>query len=157
MITGDQSAVIAFLSSPAAHAGETVRRVETHSAIVFLAGDRAWKLKRAVRYDYLDFSTVECRRVACEGELRLNTRTAPSIYRGVTPVVRRADGSLAIGGSGLPVDWLVDMNRFDEDQLFDRLAARQELGLALMHPLAAAVAQFHAGAEPRPDHGGRAG
>jgi hypothetical protein len=53
MVTEDQSAVIAFLSSPAAHAGEAVKRVETHSAIVFLAGNRAWKLKRAVRYDYL--------------------------------------------------------------------------------------------------------
>ena len=75
MVTEDQSAVIAFLSSPAAHAGEAVRRVETHSAIVFLAGKRAWKLKRAVRYDYLDFSTADRRRAACDGGLRLNTRT----------------------------------------------------------------------------------
>ena len=157
MITEDQSAVVAFLGSPAAHEGEPVRRVDTHSAIVFLAGNRAWKLKRAVRYDYLDFSTVERRRAACEGELRLNTRTAPSIYRGVTPVVRRADGSLALGGSGSPVDWLVEMNRFDEDLLFDRLATRNQLGLGLMRPLATAIAQFHAAAEPRPDHGGRAG
>ena len=127
MANDDQSAVIAFLSSPAAHAGESVRRVETHSAIVFLSGKRAWKLKRSVRYDYLDFSTAERRRIACEREVRLNTRTAPSIYRGVAPVVRRADGSLAIGGPGTAVDWLVDMNRFDDNQLFDRLAARQAL------------------------------
>ena len=76
--------------------------VEDQRAIVFLAGDRAWKLKRAVRYDYLDFSTVEQRRVACEGEVRLNRRTAPTLYRGVAPVVRRADGTLAIGGPGTP-------------------------------------------------------
>jgi hypothetical protein len=157
MVTEDQSAVIAFLSSPAAHAGEAVRRVETHSAIVFLAGNRAWKLKRAVRYDYLDFSTADRRRAACDGELRLNIRTAPTIYRGVTPVVRRADGTLAIGGSGSPVDWLVEMNRFDEDQLFDRLATRNQLDVGLMRPLATAIAQFHAAADPRPDHGGKAG
>jgi aminoglycoside phosphotransferase family enzyme/predicted kinase len=157
MVTEDQGAVIAFLSSPAAHHGEAVRRVETHSAIVFLAGNRAWKLKRAVRYDYLDFSTADRRRAACDDELRLNLRTAPTIYRGVTPVVRRADGTLAIGGCGSPIDWLVEMNRFDEDQLFDRLAARNQLDLGLMKPLATAIAQFHAAAEPRPDHGGRAG
>ncbi len=157
MVTEDQNAVVAFLGSAATHGGEPVKRVDTHSAIVFLAGNRAWKLKRAVRYDYLDFSTVERRRAACEGEFRLNKRTAPSIYRGVAPVVRRADGSLAIGGPGTPIEWLVEMNRFDEDQLFDRLAARKELDLTLMRPLATATAQFHAGAEPRPDHGGRAG
>ena len=157
MVTEDQNAVVAFLGSPATHGGEPVKRVDTHSAMVFLAGNRAWKLKRAVRYDYLDFSTVERRRAACEGELRLNRRTAPAIYRGIVPVVRECDGSLAIGGPGTPVDWLVEMNRFDEDQLFDRLAAQKELDLTLMRPLATAVAQFHAGAEPRPDHGGRAG
>jgi len=157
MVTEDQSAVVAFLGSPVAHGGETVKRVDTHSAIVFLAGNRVWKLKRAVRYDYLDFSTAERRRIACEGELRLNRRTAPSIYRGVVPVMQRADKSLAIGGPGTPIDWLVEMNRFDEDQLFDRLATRNQLDLRLMRPLATAIARFHADAEPRPDHGGRAG
>ena len=157
MVTEDQNAVVAFLGSAATHGGEPVKRVDTHSAMVFLAGNRAWKLKRAVRYGYLDFSTVERRRAACEGEFRLNKRTAPSIYRGIAPVVRRVDGSLAIGGPGTPIEWLVEMNRFDEDQLFDRLAAQKELDLTLMRPLATAAAQFHAGAEPRPDHGGRAG
>ena len=157
MITEDQSAVIDFLAAAATHGGETVRRIDTHSAVVFLAGTRALKLKRAVRYDYLDFSTIERRRIACEGEVRLNRRTAPTLYRGVTPVVQRSDGSLAIGGTGRAVDWLVEMNRFDEDQLFDRLAARHALDVALMRPLAVAIAQFHAAAEPRPDHGGAAG
>ena len=157
MAVDGQRDVVAFLESPHAHSGETVTRIDTHSAFVFLAGDRAWKLKRAVRYGYLDFSTVERRRAACEREVCLNAPAAPSIYRGVAPVVRRADGSLAIGGPGDPVDWLVEMNRFDESGLFDRLAARNELGLELMRPLAGAITAFHANAEPRPDHGGRAG
>ncbi len=157
MVTDDQPAVVEFLESPDAHQGETVKRIDTHTAVVFLAGNRAWKLKRAVRYDYLDFSTLERRRSACEREVRLNAPAAPGIYRGVVPVVRRGDGSLAIGGPGDPVDWLVEMNRFDDDQLFDRLAARKQLDLALMRPLAAAIARFHATAEPRPDHGGTAG
>jgi aminoglycoside phosphotransferase family enzyme len=62
MITEDQAEVIDFLASPATHGGAVVERIDTHTAIVFLAGTRAWKLKRAVVFDYLDFSTVERRR-----------------------------------------------------------------------------------------------
>ncbi|MGE0394270.1 MAG: AAA family ATPase, partial [Vicinamibacterales bacterium] len=155
--SGEQAEVVAFLESPAAHEGERVTRIDTHSAFVFLAGTRAWKLKRAVRYDYLDFSTPELRRAACEREVRLNAPAAPGLYRGVVPVVRRPGGGLAVGGPGDPVDWCVEMNRFDEDGLFDRLAARHQLGLEIMPPLAAAIARFHDAAERRSDHGGAAG
>ena len=157
MITEDQQAVIDFLSAATTHDGQEVTRIDTHSATVFLAGSRAWKLKRAVRYDYLDFSTIERRRLACEGEVRLNRRTAPTVYRGVTPVTKQLDGSLALGGTGTPVDWLVEMNRFDDSQLLDRLAARQALGQELMRPLAETIARFHAAAEARRDYGGAAG
>ena len=157
MITEDQSEVVAFLSSPATHGGAAVERIDTHASIVFLAGPRALKLKRAVRYDYLDFSTASRRRAMCEAEVGVNRRTAPSLYRGVVPVTRERTGALAIGGGGTPVDWLVDMARFDQDGLFDRLAARHALDLALMRPLAAAIADLHRVAEPRAEHGGRAG
>jgi aminoglycoside phosphotransferase family enzyme len=140
MITEDQSDVVAFLSSPAAHGGARVERIDTHTSIVFLAGQRAWKLKRAVRYDYLDYSTVERRRAMCEAEVRINRRTAPALYRGVTAITRQLDGTLAIGGDGAPVDWLVEMARFDEDQVFDRLAEAGMLPLRLMRPLAQAIA-----------------
>jgi aminoglycoside phosphotransferase family enzyme/predicted kinase len=82
---------------------------------------------------------------------------APTLYRGVAAVTREADGSLALGGAGTAVEWLVEMNRFDQEALFDRLAARNSLGLELMQPLAVAIARFHAGAAARPDHGGEAG
>jgi hypothetical protein len=157
MITEDQTEVVAFLSSPSTHDGEPVERIDTHASIVFLAGKCAWKLKRAVRYDYLDFSTVERRRAMCDAEVRINRRTAPDLYRGVVPVARQRDGSLALGGSGTPVDWLVEMVRFDQDGLFDRLAARGDLNLDLMRPLAAAIARFHHTAERRLDHGGAPG
>ena len=136
MPPGDQAEVIAFLSSPSTHGGAAVERIETHSAIVFLAGDRAWKLKRAVRYDYLDFTGVERRKELCEAEVRINRRAAPALYHGVVAVTRQADGSLALGGSGEPVDWVVEMTRFDQNDLFDRLAARGALDLGLMRPLA---------------------
>ena len=157
MMTEDQAAVIELLASPSTHGGAPVERIDTHAAIVFLAGDRAWKLKRAVRYDYLDFSTVERRRMACEAEVRINRRAAPTLYRGVVAATREAAGSLAIGGSGTPLDWLVEMNRFEQEYLFDRLAARGALDLELMRPLAVAIAQFHGAAERRADHGGKAG
>jgi aminoglycoside phosphotransferase family enzyme/predicted kinase len=157
MIIQDQTAVIDFLSGPSTHGGAAVQRIDTHASVVFLTGARAYKLKRAVRFDYLDFSTCERRRALCEAEVRLNRRTAPSLYRGVVPVTRQADGSYAIAGAGTPVDWLVEMNRFPQEALFDRLASAGRLGLALMSPLAAAIADFHLSAERRSDHGGKAG
>ena len=154
MITEDQSNVIAFLSSPASHAGAAVERIDTHGSMLFLAGDRAWKLKRAVRYDYLDYSTADRRRVMCEAEVRINRRTAPALYRGVAAVTRTADGGLAIGGAGTPVDWLVEMTRFDQNGLFNRLAEAGVLPLHLMDRLACAIATFHRTADGREKYGG---
>jgi uncharacterized protein len=157
MITEDQTAVIEFLKTPSTHGGAAVERIDTHASVVVLAGTRAYKLKRAVLFDYLDFSTVERRRTLCEAEVRLNRRTAPSLYRGVLAVTREDDGAYALGGEGRPVEWLVEMNRFPQEALFDRLASAGQLDLALMDPLATAIAAFHQSADHRPDHGGRAG
>ena len=157
MIVEDQRAAIECLMNPVTHGGTPVERIDTHSAIVFLAGSRAFKMKRAVRFDYLDFSTEARRRAACEAEVRINRRTAPLVYRGVVAVTREADGSLALNGAGTPVDWLVAMLRFDQDGLFDRLAARGALDISLMRSLGDAIAQFHLAAERRDNHGGRAG
>ncbi|MGH9142710.1 MAG: AAA family ATPase, partial [Vicinamibacterales bacterium] len=154
-----QEEVVAFLSTPGTLGltGSFLERIDTHISIVWLAGDRAFKLKRAVRFDYVDFSTVELRRVACEAEVRLNRRTAPSLYLGVRPITRGRDGTLAIGGPGEPIDWLVEMRRFDQETLFDRLADRGRLDIALMPRLALTIATLHASARMRGDRGGRAG
>lgn len=157
MITEDQTAVIEFLGSASAHGGAAVERIDTHAAVVFLAGPRVWKLKRAVRYDYLDSSTIDRRKTLCEAEVALNRRTAPTIYRGVAAVTRERDGSLALQGAGTPVDWVVEMNRFDQDALLDRLAGGGRLDVGLMPQLGEAIARFHLAAEPRPAYGGAAG
>lgn len=157
-----QRALIAWLSSPAAHgldASEAVERVETHASVVFLAGSRAWKLKRAVRYDYFDYATPARRRHYLIEELRLNRRTAPAIYRAVRAVRRTPDGGFSMGdgdgdGDGRAVDYLLEMRRFDPATQFDRLAERGALDPALMPPLADAMARLHEAAEPRRDHGG---
>lgn len=159
MVVDDQHAVLTFLGSPAAYGdgGSQVERIDTHASVVFLSGSRALKMKRAVRYDYLDFSTLERRRACCELELALNRRTAPRLYRGVVAVTRDADGRLALGGPGIPVEWLLEMARFDQEQLCDRLAARGHLVPAHMTQMSTAVAALHAAAERRPDKGGVAG
>jgi aminoglycoside phosphotransferase family enzyme/predicted kinase len=144
----EQAEIVAFLARPDAHGGAgPVERIDTHISHVFLAGERAVKLKRAVKLPYLDYSTPEARRAACEEELRVNRRTAPALYREVAPVVRQADGALAIGGAGTPLDWLVLMRRFDQTFLFDKMAERGALTAEHVAEAVAMIARFHASAE----------
>lgn len=158
MIVEDQTEVIAFLSRGDAYglAGSPVERVETHASVVFLVGDRAYKLKRAVRFPYLDYSTTDVRRRFCHAEVRINRRTAPDTYLNVVAVTRDMHGKLRLGGDGIAVEWLVEMARFDEETLFDRLARKGVLDRFAMEDLADRVARFHHDAEPRPGRGGRA-
>jgi len=153
----DQAAVIAFLADPASHGGAAVECIDTHASIVFLAGDRAFKLKRAVRFSYLDYSTPALREQFCRAELALNRRTAPELYEEVCPITRDTAGRLSFGGSGAVVDWVVVMWRFDQDTLFDRMAERKQLSGKLMFDLAEQIAQFHAAADLDHDSGGHAG
>ena len=155
----DQSETIAFLSRPGSYGlSEPVQRCETHAAIVFLAGRHAYKLKRSVRYPYLDYSTVERRRAMCEAELAINRRTAPDIYLRVQPIVRR-DGKLSFAADGKigdAVDWVVVMQRFSDSDLLERKLQAGEVSPELLRELAGTIAQFHAAAERRPDFGGSA-
>jgi hypothetical protein len=148
----DQTAVSDFLADPASHGGAEVRRFDTHGAMVFLAQDRAYKLKRAVRYPYMDFSTLEKREAACRAELRLNRRTAPQLYLAAEPVRRGPGGALRLGGEdGEVVDWVVVMRRFDQDRLLDRMAERGELTPDLIEDLTDHVVALHAEADRIPD------
>jgi aminoglycoside phosphotransferase family enzyme/predicted kinase len=142
----DQAEVLRFLGDPASHGGQKVQRIDTHAASVFLAGDRVLKVKRAVRFPFLDYSTLEKRKAACAAELAVNARYAPQIYRGVLPITRERDGGLAIGGSGEPVEWAVEMRRFDESRTLDRIAG--EIDAALADALGRTVAAAHAKAAP---------
>ena len=136
-IGDEQVAVLEFLRSVGTLVpGEIAREVHTHAASIFLAGDRAWKLKRAVRFDYLDFSTSELRGEALQAELRLNRRTAPDLYRAVHRLTREPDGQLAIGGKGEAVDWLLEMRRFPNDALLDTIASCGSLDQGMLMRLA---------------------
>ncbi|MFN4016700.1 MAG: AAA family ATPase [Reyranella sp.] len=143
-VVEDQSGTIAFLEAEL----KPERRVDTHGAVVFLCRERAYKLKRAVKFPYMDFSTEARRAAMCAAEIEVNRRSAPEIYLGVAPV-KRQNGTLALGEVGETsrhaVDWLVVMRRFDEEGLLDRMAARGALTPELMAALGARVAAFHDG------------
>ena len=138
----DQDAVFRFLADPATHGGAAIKRINTHAASVFLAGPVAYKVKRAVRFPFLDFSTLEKRKAALEAEIAANRPFAPELYLEVLPVVRR-DGKLTLGGEGSAVEWALKMRRFDETQTLDFLADAGRIDKAMIEELARAVAAAH--------------
>src|SRR4051812_47020188 len=140
--SNSQEEVFALLSDSATH-GASVRRIDTHAASVFLAGEHAYKVKRAVRFPFLDYSTLAKRKAACEAELAVNQPFAPEIYRRVIAIMR-SNGRLTLGGEGEPVEWAVQMHRFDENATLDHLADRGEIDVALAEALAHAIAAAHA-------------
>lgn len=143
--TADQERIFTALC---AHPG--VRRIDTHAASVFLDGTRALKIKRAVRFPFLDYSTLEKRKAACEEEIRINRPLAPQIYHRVAAITQEPDGSLKVDGSGRPVEYAVDMSRFDESRTLDHLAKAGPLDANLASAVADAIAAAHAAA-PRAD------
>ncbi len=143
-----QDSVFKFLGASATHGGAEVTRFDTHSSVVFLAGDRVLTVKRAVRFPFLDYSTLAKRKAACQTELEINRNFAPQLYRRVVPITRETNGALALGGAGEPVEWAVEMARFDESSTLDHLADRGELNDDLLEQLAAAVAAMHKRAAP---------
>ncbi len=143
-----QEEVFAALSAPAMHGGVKVETFQTHASVVFLAGDRAIKIKRAVRFPFLDYSTLERRKAACEAEVAVNRAFAPQIYLGVVPITENEDGTLRIGGNGKVVEWAVHMRRFDENHTLDRVAERGELDESLSLKLADTVLAAHRAASP---------
>ncbi len=153
----DQSAVIDFLSRSSSYGVYgPVERIDTHCSIVFLIGDRAYKLKRAIRYASLDYTTLALRRAACEAELVLNRRTAPELYLGVHAINRDASGKLRFDGPSPALDYVVVMQRFAQSELFDRMAEAGRLTPTLMRQLGEAVARLHLSAEVTPAFGGSA-
>lgn len=146
-----QSAVFAFLQDAKRYGSSArVRRIDTHCAVVFLVGPDVYKVKRAVRFPFLDFSTLEKRHAACLAELDVNKANAPDLYLGVLPITRR-DGALHLGGAGEVVEWTVHLRRFDETMTLDHLSAKGPLGAPLVDRLARRIVAAHARA-PNRDH-----
>ncbi len=143
---------VAALSQPCIYGlsgrGDVVVVLETHMSFVFLAGEKAYKLKKAVRLPYLDFSTLAKREQACRLELSLNRRLAPGIYFAVSPL-RAVDGGFAIGGEkGAVVDWLVVMRRLDRDNTLEHALTCGKIDLAWIEKLENFLLEFYRRARP---------
>lgn len=123
---------------------------QTHLSVVFLAGGFAYKLKKPVRFGFVDYGTLERRRHFCEEEVRLNRRLAPKVYLGVVPVGRGPAGGLRFEGEGEPVEWAVKMERLPEERTLRALLRGEEAGAAEVEALGRTVAAFHARAEAGP-------
>ncbi len=145
----DQAEVIAFLSDPKSYPTkpDRVERFETHGALVFLAGEEAWKIKRAVRFPYMDFSTLEKRKAVCAREVEINRRFAPEIYLGTTPITRMHDGRLELEGGGEIVEWAVRMRRFDQAALLSYMAKSGPIPPELASDLGDVAYESHQGAQ----------
>jgi aminoglycoside phosphotransferase family enzyme/gluconate kinase len=129
--------------------GRTVRRVETHISWVLLDGEHAWKIKKPVLFGFLNFTSLELRRRACEDELRLNRRLAPTLYLDVVPIYGTPDAP-CLGGGGEPIEYALRMRQFDSGALLsERLASGCVTG-ALIDRLAARLAAFHQAAAVAP-------
>ncbi|UCE32177.1 MAG: hypothetical protein JSW68_04415 [Burkholderiales bacterium] len=138
------------LVAPAGRAA-AVERIETHLSWLFIAGDRVFKLKKPIRLEFLDFSTVELRERDCREEVRLNRRLAPDVYLGVVALVAGSDGTLALVEDGAPppgartVDWLVMMRRLPSARMLDRAIRQGTVELGDVDRLGALLAGFYRG------------
>lgn len=123
---------------------------QTHISYVFLAGEYVYKIKKPVRFAFLDACTLARRHQLCLDEVRLNRRLAPDVYLGVVPIVRRDNGSLALGdaaaladGIGAAVEWAVRMRRLKDATMLDRMVAEGGVSVAQIRAIAARLVAFH--------------
>jgi aminoglycoside phosphotransferase family enzyme len=138
------AAKVAFLQTPGAHGAGAgpIACQETHMSWLFLTQDEVYKLKKPVRFSYLDFSSPERRHAACNAELALNRRLAGDVYKRVVPLTRLGN-VMAIDGPGDIIDWLVVMRRLDEDRTLEHLLLAGRLSPRQLNPLIAVLATFY--------------
>lgn len=139
----NQTEVIQFLEAGAGRGTKSIR-IDTHGALIFLIGAQALKIKRAVKFNYMDLSTAKKRHDLLDREFELNKGTAPSIYHGVVPVVRKADGALALDGDGIPLEWVLVMNRFPPEAELTHIAKTRGIDDELAQQLGTSIAKYHA-------------
>lgn len=151
MILQPTESLIAALQSPDAypHPVDEVHLMETHISWVLLAGEYAYKLKKPIRLDFLDFSTLEQRRHFCHEELRLNRRLAPELYLDVVPITG-SPVDPRLGGEGPPLEYAVRMRRFPQERLLSTMIAAGTLRPEHIDLLAVEAAEFHAALPPVP-------
>lgn len=143
---------VAFLCSPESYPDRPprVEVIETHMSWVFLTHRAVYKLKKPVRYDFLDFSTLVARHRNAEREVALNRRLAQSVYRGIVPLTLARDGRLHLNGEGRVVDWLVMMRRLPAERMLDHAIAANAQTASDSARLADLLSRFYRAARPAP-------
>lgn len=123
-----------------------VTHVETHISHIFFAGDLVYKIKKPVRFSFLDYSTLRKRKYFLQEEIRLNRRLAPSVYLGILPV-SRDNHSWQLGSEAHPVEYTLVMRRLPARRMLDFLLDRDLVTPPMMGSIAEVLAPFHAQAE----------
>jgi len=141
---------IEFLKRPESYPDRPrkVEFLETHMSWVFLTENYAYKLKKPVRNEYLDFSTVDARHHDCEEEIRLNRRLARDVYIGIVPLTADAERNILIGGNNTAVDWLVKMRRLPTEKMLDYEIKTQTVNKAEIARFALMLARFYKKSPP---------
>jgi aminoglycoside phosphotransferase family enzyme len=141
---------VAFLKRPESYpeGPERVETVETHMSWVFLTDRFAYKLKKPVRYPFLDFSTLGARRRDCQEEVRLNRRLAGDVYVGIVALTADSDGNLQLGGDGETFDWLVEMRRLPARRMLDQVIGSRAVRKTDIRRVAKKLAEFYKGSRP---------
>ena len=144
--------LIAALQNPRCypHPVASVRLIETHISWILLTGDFAYKVKKPLKLDFLDFSTLEKRRHYCLQELRLNRRLAPQLYLDVVPIVGSA-GAPRLEASGEPVEYALKMREFPQEALLSNRLAQGQVAPRHIDAIADALVTFHERAAAAPD------
>jgi hypothetical protein len=141
----DFADVVSFLKQPAAFDESTINVdvMQTHGSLVFLGKNHVFKIKRPVKFSYMDFSTLAKRKANCEREYELNKAIAPELYLGVFAITRESDGRLMIDGAGAPIEWAVKIKRFPEQDILYNIARDHELSDQLALKLGERIANYH--------------
>jgi aminoglycoside phosphotransferase family enzyme/predicted kinase len=147
----DLSHLVEQLSEPAFYPEPSgaVDVIQTHISYLFLTDSYAYKVKKPVNFGFLDYTTLERRRLLCEKEVALNARLCPDTYLGVVPITRQGD-RLALGGEGEAVEYAVKMVRLPDDRMLRHVLARGEGHPWIFVRIAEVLADFHARAASSP-------
>ncbi|MEX2307311.1 MAG: AAA family ATPase [Pirellulales bacterium] len=146
------ASVVDLMNNPSSYPEHpsSVQLIETHISWVFLTDRNAYKLKKPVRFEFLDFSTAELRHRACQEELRLNRRLAPDVYIDVLPITQDPSGLLELNGRGQEVDWVVKMLRLPAHTALDIILSENRLRPEDSEDIAKHLINFYAGLLPKP-------
>jgi len=149
VVVGEQERLLPFLLNPLSypHRPRAVRLIQTHASFVFIAPPFVYKVKKAVNFGFLNFSTLEKRRHFCEREVALNRRLAPHIYLGVV-AISKVNGRLTFGEGDEVVEYAVQMRKLSERHFLDRLVEHDEVVPGDLNRIAQVLKTFYAGQHP---------